>query len=53
MVATYQPAVSAASNQNAVKSFEAIDEKQKRKLSRTIYGEFQWTLWQPFYFETS
>jgi hypothetical protein len=48
-----QPAVSSASNQNAVNFFETIDEKQKRKLSRTIYGDFQWTLWQPLYFETA
>jgi hypothetical protein len=53
MVATSQPAVSSASNKNSAKSFETIDEKQKRKLSRTIYGDFQWTLWQPFYFETA
>ncbi len=41
MVATYQPAVSAASNQNSANSVETIDEKQKRKLCRTIYGDFE------------
>jgi len=44
MVATSQPAVSAASSQNSAKSFETIDEKQKRKLCRTICGDFEWKL---------
>jgi hypothetical protein len=40
MVATYQPAVSSASNQNAVKSFETIDEKQNKKIPEPFMARF-------------